>query len=97
MTITLRIFLALLTLSASTLATSAEPGEHTIQGPQIDVRLSVADPCLNSRYADLSACKERLTQRTSEKSELIQLHTDNGEVVHFSPGTSYIVRTTDFY
>ena len=78
-------------------AMAADVGQHSLSGPQIDVRLSVADPCLNSRNADLSLCESRLTQRTSEAQQWIHAHTRNGEMVNLSPSQSYIVRTTDYY
>lgn len=88
---------SLLALFFSTPLLAADPTEHGLQGRQIDVRLSIADPCLNSLHADLAACSGHLTQRTSDITEQIHTHTRNGEVVHISPAVSYIVRTTDFY
>lgn len=94
----MRYLLCIIAVLTSLPAFSADVVRRSVvKGPQIAIRLTVANPCLNSQYADLASCRGKLTQHVVETTQQLPLHTNTGEVVSGTPAASYLIRTTDYY
>lgn len=85
-----------LLIASSALAVDV-PARQGGKSPQIAVHLSVANPCLNSRYAEHATCNGKVTRNVVEKMQNVQMRSTTGEVLSNLAADPYMVRTIDFY
>jgi hypothetical protein len=73
------------------------PTNNKIKSPVVAIGLSVADPCLNSYYANMRICAGKVVQHVAEVSEKVQVINVSGEAVVGASDQLYTVRVIDFY
>jgi hypothetical protein len=65
--------------------------------PSLAVRISIADPCMNSHYINMPVCSGKAVQRTSESTQKMELRTVFNDRIPGADSYAYTVRVTDFY
>jgi hypothetical protein len=91
---TLLLVVAGLALSASV---QAEQIARKTQSPSLAVRISIADPCMNSHYTNMPVCSGKVVQRTAESTQNLELRTVFNDRIPGADSYAYTVRVTDFY
>ena len=65
--------------------------------PSLAIRISIADPCMNSHYINMPVCSGKAVQRTSESTQKMELRTVFNDRIPGADSYAYTVRVTDFY
>lgn len=79
------------------LAASAGEAAGRASARQVEMSITVIDPCLNSHNLNDLRCTGTIQQKVTESMEMHIVRTPDGQELSGMPEQSFVVRTIDFF